>query len=201
MPHYVWILFACVLFLNILAVAKLVYSLTRKPKPSNRLRVTMSANMIYLTALSLWPFLFLLLCRSVQADIQNSPLLLIGYVWPVLLLISRMVLLNPDHKPSKDEDKSKYQENRSTGGLMFTAAFGVGILLGAIRGVQDRQGAKLILASLLLCVAFFIPTHIFVCGTVGSQIVNVVQTCVLHIAIGILMTGIVISYFSKGQAK
>ena len=188
--------FACVICLIVLAIANLLRSRLSKPKPSNRLIVAQSANTIYFSTLLLWPFIFNFLCATVGTSIYENIYLLVGFLWPVLLLLSRMALIDADHKPTKEEDRDRYQETRGTGALMFTAAFGVGILIGAIRGSQDRQGSKLILASLLLVVAFFIPTHLFDCGTTGSQVINVLQTCVLHVSIGIFMMGIILSYFS-----
>ena len=166
-------------------------------QPTDRVLVTQCSNLIYFASLLIWPFVFHAICQTVQTSVSQSPFLLIGFLWPIFLLLSRMLLIDANYKASREEDRHKYQETRSTGSLMFAAAFGVGILISSIRGAQDRQGSKLILASLLLCVAFFIPTHIFVCGTTGSQIVNVLQTCVLHIAIGIFMMGITLSYFSQ----
>lgn len=183
--------------LIVFAIFNFAKSQMQHPKPSDRLRVAQSANAIYFSTLLLWPFIFNLLCLTVGTSIEDNIYLLLGFLWPVVLLCARMALINADEKPTKEEDRDRYQETRGTGALMFTAAFGVGILIGAIRGSQDRQGSKLILASLLLVVAFFIPTHLFRCGTVGSQVINVLQTCVLHVSIGIFMMGIILSYFSN----
>lgn len=188
-------LWLAVIFLLISATGYFFFRVYQQPKPSERLLVTRSSNFIYFVSLSVWPFIFWWLCQSLA--IEQSATMAIAFLWPVILLLTRSALLDVHHKCSKAEDHAKYQETRGTAGLMFTAAFGVGILFNAIRGSQDQKGSKLILASLLLCVAFFIPTHMFVSGTAGSRIVNVTQNCVLHIAIGIFMMGIIQSYFSN----
>lgn len=166
---------------------------------TKRLRVQQTSNLLYFSTVLTWPFLFFLICRWMQIDVRENLHLLIGLAWPMALLLVRLFAVDPTThtKVTVQEDHSNHQETRNTGSLMFSAAFGVGILLGAIKGTQDKDGSKLILVSLMICAAFFIPTHIFQIGTEQSLVVHAVQTCVMHVAIGILLMGISHSYFQN----
>ena len=168
-------------------------------KTNKRVRVQQTSNLLYFSTVVVWPFIFYLICVWMNIDVRKNRHLLIGLSWPLTLLLIRLFSVDPtaQTKVSVQEDHSNHQETRNTGSLMFSAAFGVGILLGAIKGSQDKDGSKLILISLLICAAFFIPTHIFKIGTERSMIVHAVQTCVMHVAIGILLMGISHSYFQS----
>ena len=192
----IYVLFSLIVLICALKITQQ----TRHYKPPKRIIINKINNLLYFITILLWPFLFEFICRTVGIGIHTSPFLMIGLMWPIILLTIRMASIDTSLKISNHEDHANHQEARSTGALMFSAAFGVGILLTTINGVQDKQGSKLILASLLLAAAFLMPTSIFKIGTNGSLVVNTIQNCVIHIAIGIFIMGICVSYFSASAS-
>ena len=167
---------------------------------TKRVRVQQISNLLYFCTAIVWPIIFYGICIWMKIDLRSHSYMLLGLAWPLVLIFFRLLSLDhTDAKITDMQDGSNHQETRSTGSLMFSAAFGVGILLGAIKGTQDKDGSRLILLSLMICAAFFIPTHIFQIGSDRSIVAHTVQTCVFHVAIGILLMGIAHSYFQPGR--
>ena len=139
------------------AVSNTVYQVSTQDS-TKRVRVQQISNLLYFLTVLAWPVLFYIICWWMQIDISTSRYMLIGLSWPLVLLGLR--LWSIDHTNAKitdQQDYNNYQEIRSTGSLMFSAAFGVGILIGAINGAQNKDGSKLILLALMICAGFSSP--------------------------------------------
>ena len=118
-----------------------------------------------------------------------------GFLWPVILLISRMVHIQYDQKESSSESHAQHSDTRGSAGLLFTAAFGIGVILTSLKKDANPLGSKLVLLSLLFCVAFLIPTNAFPVESHISHGIRTFQSCMTQIAIGMFIVGISVSYF------
>lgn len=158
-------------------------------------------NLIHLVSLLCWPVLFFAICASTGLTVPKDPYILLGLGWPVFLLAAKMVTIEHDRKEEAQESHVRHGEARGSAGLLFTAAFGVGVILTALRKDTDMLGSKLVLLSLLICVAFLIPsaTHPVTSHTAHS--VRTLQTCVTQMAIGIFILGITVSYFRASSSS
>ena len=152
-------------------------------------------NAIHLLALVGWPALFFAICASTGLTVWTDPYILLGLGWPVFLLSAKMMTIEHDRKEEAQESHVRHGEARGSAGLLFTAAFGVGVILTALRKDADRLGSKLVLLSLLMCVAFLIPSATHPVTSHTAHTIRTLQTCVTQMAIGIFILGITVSYF------
>lgn len=152
-------------------------------------------NSIYLGSIALWSFLFYTICTYMDLDMSANPYILFGFLWPVLLLLVRMANVRNDQKETNQESHVQHNDTRGSAGLLFTAAFGVGVILTSIKQNVNATGSKLVLLSLLFCVAFLIPTNSFPVESNISHSIRTAQACLTQMAIGIMITGISVSYF------
>lgn len=187
----------------VLVSAAIVYTINAINKKSNteiQTRLTTSKqidNVLYFSTLALWPFVFYLICDFNELNLKSNPYISLGLVWPVVLLLMRMVHIAHDQKEDNQECHVRHGDIRGSAGLLFTAAFGVGVILTTLNRGSDPVGSKMVLLSLLFCVAFLIPTSSYPVDSHISHGIRTFQSCVTQIAIGIFITGISVSYFQK----
>ena len=172
----------------------------RDLEPTPRTRSVDLVTSVYFVGMVLWPAAFAVITRAMGVSLAAQPTLAFALVWPSLLFAARLWNTCPHRKLSVQDEHSNHAATRNAAGLMFSAAFGVGLLLAAIKGGQDVLGARVILLSLLVAVAFLAPTHSFVIGSHPQRVVLAVQTSAFYLALGMLMVGISMSYHAPAAA-
>ena len=176
-----------------------VLTRNRNPEMTQVDKTKQMDNYIHLGALLLWPLLFFIICMSTNLSVRKQPYILFAMLWPVVLLLGRMFGITNCNKELIQEAHVRHSETRGSAGLLFTAAFGVGVLLAALRKDACSLGTKLVLLALLLCVAFLIPVSSEPVDTHKAHIIRTLQTCVTQMAIGLFILGITVSYFGIGK--
>lgn len=153
-------------------------------------------NSIFLMSVSSWVLIFFGICALNPSEhVLLNTFAMIGFLWPVLLLLSRMAHIRFDEKETGSESHVQHNDTRGSAGLLFTAAFGIGVILTSLKKDASPLGSKLVLLSLLFCVAFLIPTNAFPVESHISHGIRTFQSCMTQIAIGLFIVGISISYF------
>lgn len=173
----------------------------KRLKPTPRTKSVDLAASVYFVSMVLWPATFAVITRAMGVSLHKQPTLAFALVWPSLLFAAQLWNMCPHRKLSVQDEHSNHAATRNAAGLMFSAAFGVGLLLAAIKGGQDVLGARVILLSLLVAVAFLAPTHSFVIGSHPQRVVLAVQTSAFYVALGMLMVGISMSYHAPGKPR
>lgn len=155
-------------------------------------------NGIFLNSTLVWCLLFFGICYFNPLErISSNVFAIMGFLWPVLLLLTRMMHIRSDKKETSSESHVQHNDTRGSAGLLFTAAFGIGVLLTSLKKDANPLGSKLVLLSLLFCVAFLIPTNAFPVESHISHGIRTFQSCMTQIAIGMFIVGISVSYFSS----
>ena len=87
-------------------------------------------NSIFLMSVSSWILIFFGICALNPSEhVLLNTFAMIGFLWPVLLLLSRMVHIRFDEKETGSESHVQHNDTRGSAGLLFTAAFGIGVIL------------------------------------------------------------------------
>ena len=183
------------------AVANMLKIQAKNPHMTRPDKMRQKDNLIHLLSLLTWPVLYFAICASTGLTLSSDPYILLGLLWPVFLIGARMVSIQWEHKEPLQESHVRHGEARGSAGLLFTAAFGVGVLLTALRKDADVLGSKLVLMALLLCVAFLIPAATQPISSGAAHMIRTTQTCISQMAIGIFILGITVSYFRIPVAK
>lgn len=153
-------------------------------------------NAIFFNAMTIWALIFFGICfMNPDEQIYTNIFAMAGFLWPVILLVSRMVHIQYDKKETGSESHVQHSDTRGSAGLLFTAAFGIGVILTSLKKDANPLGSKLVLLSLLFCVAFLIPTNAFPVESHISHGIRTFQSCMTQIAIGMFIVGISVSYF------
>mgnify|MGYP002879953715 CR=1 FL=1 len=88
-------------------------------------------------------------------------------------------------------------ETKQWASIIIGAAWAVGTLLSVIRtsGGQSIQGSKILLASLVLCIAFIVPlsSEGVDARTASSVTLRSAQRAALHYSVGLFIIGISVS--------
>ena len=154
-------------------------------------------NVIFVNSIAIWSLIFFGICFMNPLErINQNIFAIVGFLWPVVLLLSRMVHVQHDQKESSSESHVQHNDTRGSAGLLFTAAFGIGVILTSLKKDANPLGSKLVLMSLLFCVAFLIPTNAFPVESHISHGIRTFQSCMTQIAIGMFIIGISVSYFT-----
>jgi len=150
---------------------------------------------VYAVALLLWPAV---IEKTVGfSRITEHPWLLgSGFVWAALLMAWELTG-NMDETRSGDAARHKSAETKSFAGVVIGAAWAVGTLLGALRksGDQSVEGSKILLLSLVLCIAFVVPlnTDTGDARTTSAVVLRSAQRSALHYSVGLFIVGIGLS--------
>ncbi len=143
--------------------------------------------------LLMWPCLFSL---AVGWDIINkSPIVLLGFGWTILMILWDVTTRAEDESIQTAEQKNGNTKNNAN--VIVGAAWAVGSLLMVVskQSQQSPRAAKVLLLSLLMCVAFIIPTMIeFDVRTPLARAMRKVQRNALHYAIGLFVAGVTINW-------
>ena len=167
----------------------------------NRLRVVL--NGVYAAGIVLWPLLFHALVDlnsigNTTHGITNF-LMTIGFMWPVVLIAVDMLCVCKRKKANAQESLSREGEIRGNANVLIGAAWALGALLSVVKGSegdypQSREGARIILIALLLCLAFVIPTSDHPTRSYDTSMIRAGQKTILNFSIGLFVTGIAVSW-------
>ena len=178
--------------------ANVVYARVQNAESTRLERSKQIDNAIFFNAVAIWCLMFFGICYFNPSEhISANIFAVVGFLWPVVLLLSRMMHIRFDKKETSSESHVQHNDTRGSAGLLFTAAFGVGVILTSLKKAANPLGSKLVLLSLLFCVAFLIPTNAFPVESHISHGIRTFQSCMTQIAIGMFIVGISVSYFGS----
>jgi len=150
---------------------------------------------VYACALLLWPVVIDHLVGFPRM-VQHPALLGFGFVWASALLLYELTT-NMDETRSGSAARQRSAETKNYAGVIIGAAWAVGTLLGALRtdGKQSAEGSKVLLLSLVLCIAFIVPlnTDAADARATSAVILRSSQRSALHYSVGLFITGIGLS--------
>jgi len=141
----------------------------------------------------LWPCLFGLAVGWEM--IRKYPIILIGFGWTLFMILWDAMTHNENESVRHAEQKNGNTKNNAN--IIVGAAWAVGSLLMVVskQSKQTPQSARVLLLSLILCVAFVIPMMIeFDLRTPLARAMRKVQRNTLHYAIGLFVSGITINW-------
>lgn len=151
------------------------------------------ATSVYASLLLLWPVVVDVLVG--WNAVKEYKYLLIGFVWTSCLLLYEMTINMKEHESSKAEASIRSQSTRQFASITIGAAWAVGSLLAAIGGGGfQKQGAKLLLLSLVLSISYIVP----LVGDMDPRsatgtILRSSQRSILHYSVGLFILGITMS--------
>ena len=152
------------------------------------------ATSVYASLLMLWPVVVDVLVG--WGAIKEYKYLMIGFVWTSLLLLYEMTINMKEHESSKSEAGIRSQSTRQFASITIGAAWAVGSLLAAIGsdGRFQKEGAKLLLLSLVLSISYIVP----LVGDMDPRsatgtILRSSQRSILHYSVGLFILGITMS--------
>ena len=151
---------------------------------------------VYTTALLLWPIIIEKVVGF--SRISAHPYVLgFGFVWAALLIAWELTN-NMDETRSGAEARARSAETKNYAGVIIGAAWAVGTLLGAFKPAdagQSAEGSKVLLLSLILCIAFIVPlnTDSGDARTTSAVVLRSAQRSALHFSVGLFITGIGLS--------
>jgi hypothetical protein len=156
----------------------------------NRQRAVLTVSVV---ALLLWPAIFHAIVGL--RTLEVSPYTLAGFAWPVVMIAYLSMTECKEHEVESMAHK-RISDQRHTATNIIAAAFAVGALLNVVRNNKSSvQGANIMLASLVLLIAFVVPS--IVDSDVrqpGQAAIRAAQRHVLHYAIGLFVTGIIVTW-------
>lgn len=141
--------------------------------------------------LLLWPLVF----DGIVGFDSDRTVIYTGFFWTVLVLLWSMVTSCVQSASQADMDVALTKTNAN---IIIGAAFAVGALLSVISGQNKTQsvaGARIMLISLLMCIAFVIPGLLNM--NVKSPVAGAVRSAqrgFLHYAMGLFIASIVVSW-------
>jgi len=180
---------AAILVVSFISIRSTKDNRTRK----ERSRIYAAA--VFSSALLLWP---VVMQKAVGGwnKISTGFTLSFGFVWTAVLLVWEMTA-NMDESGSNMLSRQRAGETKQWASIVIGAAWAVGSLLSVIRpmGGQSVQGSKILLASLVLCIAFIVPLSSEGTDnrTASSVILRSAQRSALHYSVGLFVVGISIS--------
>lgn len=169
-------------------------------------RICLSA--VYALGLIIWPVtvvgvLWLLNGTGIEESLGASNggcsyVLALAIAWPILLMAWDLVESGWRHRETEHEEISRYVGNKSNAAIIIGGAWALGALLSIISGRQNghsKCSAKVIMLSLVLCVAFVLPTP---GDGPRRSVVNLTiaawQKTALNYAVGLFIVGIVMAW-------
>ena len=152
------------------------------------------ATSVYASLLLLWPVVVEIVVG--WDAVKEYKYLLIGFVWTSILLLYEMTINMKEHESSKADATIRSQSTRQFASISIGAAWAVGSLLAAIgsSGKFQKQGAKLLLLSLVLSISYIVPLS----GDMDPRsatgtVLRSSQRSILHYSVGLFILGITMS--------
>ena len=136
----------------------------------------------------LWPILFG--CLVGFSSVFQMPLLALSFVWPYAL-----ISLNLAHAHRARDDK---MHHRSSVQMDVNALSGFCFAIGGLIASQLGKPTAVCTSGIfstafLLCLAFVMPTPEVPSDYTFSVVIEALQQCMLHFAIALLLSGIIIN--------
>lgn len=180
-----------------LSSCRFLYKLHDDRRQKERVRITTSA--IYSIAIAAWPAIFLSVLHSIDMhSITNA--MMFAFAWPICLLMWDLVESGWRRRVDEHTETQRYLSNKSNASIIIGGAWALGTLLASITGRSNGHtagSAKIIMISLVMCVAFVLPipgdgprrsvTNITIAAT---------QKSALNYAVGLFILGIVLAWKS-----
>lgn len=151
-----------------------------------------TANGILVSGALLWPVLFSTVVG--YSALWTSPLLLVGFVIPVILILSQLLT----GRSATDDTRSPDNERRVEAQILLSSALSIGILLLNLHSdkAHSKEGMKVLILAVVLCLALVVPSASLAQKATGRKIlVQAVQRVCLDMAVGLVVTGVVLSVF------
>lgn len=128
--------------------------------------------------------------------IEKHPILLVGFMWTVIMILWD-ITSNANTIESPENASAKNNNTKMNANVIIGASWAVGSLLAVVSKTSaiTPESARVLLVSLVLCVAFVVPMMIEV--DLRSPIakgMRTVQRSVLHYAIGLFVTGVAMNW-------
>ena len=194
------------------AVAACVAGKKVKDDRLDRYRMHIYTSGIYCVGALLWPLCFYFLAIRSYETLQD-PYVVFGFAWPIALILMDTVFARNRIRRSEVEEESRANELRGSGGMLIGAAWAVGALLAIVatraapRGLKQVVGAGgegwsskaagMVLASLLMCIAFLIPVPENSARSYFNINYRAAQKVFLNWAVGLFVVGIVFAWRQK----
>lgn len=177
----------------LLVVVTIVYT-SGKDDRFQKEKARLVATSVYASLLLLWPVVIEVLVG--WNAVKEYKYLLIGFVWTSILLLYEMSVNMKEDESSKMDASIRSQSTRQFASITIGAAWAVGSLLAAIgsNGGFQKQGAKLLLLSLVLSISYIVPLS----GdmdprSAAGTILRSSQRSILHYSVGLFILGITMS--------
>lgn len=155
----------------------------------SRTREMINAATCYTIGVILWPALWYFLVDS--KTIRVAPLTLLGFVWPVFILV--LDLFWTTKQPLEPEDTKK---NTFTfdGNAISSLSFALGgILLSQVGKTFAASASPMLSACIFLVIAFVIPSPGVHARTGAGAIILAVKKIAMAFCVGLLISAITIS--------
>ena len=175
-------------------------------RQKERAQVTVSA--VYALSLIAWPAAFVAVLwvlngtaiedSMLGSDGRRSYGVAFALFWPLLLLTWDLVQTGGRRRSSEPDETQRYIGTKSNAAIIVGGAWALGTLLSIISGRSgghSAESAKIVMLSLVLCIAFVLPTP----GdgprrSVTNLTIGAWQKSALNYAIGFFVLGIVLAW-------
>ena len=128
--------------------------------------------------------------------IEKHPLLLIGFLWTVIMILWD-ITTNANTIESPEVASAKNNNTKMNANVIIGASWAVGSLLAVVSKTSaiTPESARVLLVSLVLCVAFVVPMMIEIdLRSPVAKGMRTLQRSVLHYAIGLFVTGVAMNW-------
>jgi hypothetical protein len=176
------------------------YACSKRTSNDDKHKMRHFSNTAYYVAILLWPVVFDGIVG--YEALRNDWKIWFGFLWPIFLLGLHLQHMGEQNRHTAPEAQHRHNELKSNANALIASAWGMGALLAVVMKTegQSSNGARIMMISLLMCIAFLLPSTAFATSTYPAQISRTVQNSVLNMAIGLFISGIVVSWNdSKGN--
>ena len=113
----------------------------------------------------------------------------VGLLWTIA-----MIIYDGRQRLAVSKDGAAHYGMGTAANVLIGACWGAGSLIhAASQKGMGREGARILLISLVLCVSFVMSTHSKGDNSKESVIVRTLQRSVLHVSVGLFISGILLS--------
>lgn len=115
---------------------------------------------------------------------------MIGFLWTFCMIVYDGLNI----PQTQEDDQTAHFSTNNAANVVIGACWATGSLIHAIsRKEMNREGARVLLISLVLCVSFVLSTYTKNDRTETSIILRTLQRSTLHIAVGFFISGILLA--------
>ena len=173
-----------------LVIAAVIYLIEQKMTRDDlyKEKTKLYNNGILLASIVVWPWVF----SQVVGFNQLQGKMWFPFLWPTLLIVYAMA--QNTAKESPETAFQRHNEIKSNANGLIAAAFALGTLLSVVQGNQSKEGAQVLMISLLMCIGFLLPSPMGSPTSYKAAVVRTGQQSVFHMALGLFMSGIFLSW-------